>query len=54
MCMSCGCGNIHDDHGDPNHITVERLQQAADAAGIDVQDAARNISEASEAAGSTN
>lgn len=43
MCLSCGCGKAHDDHGDERHITLETLEEAADAAGISVDEAAGNI-----------
>jgi len=45
MCMSCGCGRPDDQMGDERHITQERLQAAADAAGISLEDAAKNIFE---------
>jgi hypothetical protein len=43
MCMSCGCGAMHDNHGDPRHLTFEDLKQAADAAGLSVEQVAQNI-----------
>ncbi len=43
MCMTCGCGEPHADHGDPAHITYEDLKKAADAAHISVQEAVENI-----------
>ena len=43
MCLSCGCGEPEADHGDSRHITLEDLRQAAEAAGIDQEEAARNI-----------
>lgn len=43
MCMSCGCGQANDDHGDKRNITMNDLRSAAQAANIDVQTAARNI-----------
>jgi hypothetical protein len=43
MCMSCGCKQVNDDHGDPRNLTMDNLQQAADAAGISVDEAAKNI-----------
>ncbi len=46
MCMSCGCQEYSDDHGDERNITMEDLEQAAEAAGIDVQSVVRNIQEA--------
>lgn len=43
MCLTCGCGRPHDDHGDPAHLTYEGLKNAADAAGISVEEAASNL-----------
>jgi hypothetical protein len=44
MCLSCGCGKPHEDHGDPDHITYEDLERAAEAAnGISVEQAVNNI-----------
>ncbi|MER3436549.1 MAG: hypothetical protein C4346_02375 [Chloroflexota bacterium] len=45
MCLDCGCGQPHDDHGDPRHITLERLEQAAEASGISVTDVVHNLQE---------
>jgi len=52
MCLSCGCGEPDDNHGDPRHITTEMLEEAAAAAEITVEEAANNITEALRAAGS--
>lgn len=43
MCLSCGCGRAHDDHGDAHHITIERLRAAAAAAGLPPGIAASNV-----------
>lgn len=43
MCTSCGCGLIHNDHGDQRNITIEALQAAADAANESLACAAHNI-----------
>lgn len=43
MCLSCGCGAPNDDHGNPDHITMDELQRAAEAARISTQEAAQNI-----------
>src|SRR5258708_21787528 len=48
MCLSCGCvgagtGTPVDDHGDSRNVTRLVLQGAADAQGIEVGAAARNI-----------
>ena len=46
MCLSCGCGEPEDNHGDNRHITVADLQEAAEAAEITPDEAAHNIVEA--------
>ena len=43
MCMSCGCGDASDDHGNSDNITEEDLQRAAKAADISKEQAADNI-----------
>ena len=45
MCLTCGCGEPHEDHGDPANITYEDLKKAADAAEISVDDALKNVQE---------
>jgi len=46
MCVSCGCGQFNDDHGDSRHITMVELERAAAAAGLALDEVADNISEA--------
>lgn len=46
MCLSCGCGEPDDNHGDARHITTEMLEAAAEAAEITVEEAANNIVQA--------
>ena len=46
MCLTCGCGEPNEDHGDPANITYERFQGAADAAEISVEEALENLREA--------
>jgi hypothetical protein len=46
MCLSCGCGEPDDKHGDDRHITLEMLKAAAEAAEITKEEAANNIVEA--------
>jgi hypothetical protein len=46
MCVSCGCGKLNDNHGDNRHITMQQMQQAAEAAGTSMADVARNIQRA--------
>jgi len=43
MCLSCGCGEPHATHDDNRHITMPRLQQAAQASDISPRQAAQNI-----------
>ena len=43
MCLTCGCGEPHDDHGDSRNIVMQKLTDAAEAAEIDVDEAARNL-----------
>lgn len=44
MCLTCGCGKPHDDHGNRDNITYEDLRKAADASEISVDEAANNLS----------
>ncbi len=43
MCLTCGCGEPDNDHGDPAHITYEDLKAAADAAEISLDEAVGNL-----------
>lgn len=44
MCLDCSVGcDPNDDHGDPDHITLDKLQAIADAHGITPLTAATNI-----------
>jgi hypothetical protein len=43
MCLSCGCGKPPEDYGDKRHITMEKLDQAAQAADITREQALQNI-----------
>jgi hypothetical protein len=43
MCLSCGCGQPDETHGNEDNITMDVLRRAADAAGITPQEAAENI-----------
>jgi hypothetical protein len=45
MCLTCGCGQPNDNHGDPAHITYDDFKKAADAAKISVDEAAKNLRE---------
>ncbi len=52
MCVSCGCGEMHDNHGDPRHLTIEDLEQAAEAAGLTVDQVVQNIQTSARQTGS--
>ncbi len=68
MCVSCGCSTPDDDHGDEKHIvmdevkktggadqiTEDRLQKAAEAAGITTEQAKQNVREGRETVSSPN
>lgn len=43
MCLSCGCGDPDNDHNNYGNITVQKLFDAANAVGIDVEDVVNNI-----------
>lgn len=43
VCLSCGCNEPENPHGDSRNITIVDLQSAADAAGISLVRAAANI-----------
>ena len=43
MCLTCGCGEYFNEHGDDRNITMDRLQHAAHAAGITVPEALAHL-----------
>jgi hypothetical protein len=43
MCMSCGCGEPHESHGDKRNIIYADPKKAGDASRISVKEAVRNI-----------
>jgi len=43
MCMSCGCGDWNNDHGNAKNITLDEMKAAASAQNIGVEQAADNI-----------
>ena len=48
MCMNCGCGQPHDDHGKPENITATDFQRAAAANGQSLRESAQHVIEAVE------
>lgn len=47
MCVSCGCGQLNENHGDNRNITLGQIEQAASAANISVEEVCENIEQAS-------
>jgi hypothetical protein len=43
MCMTCGCRDWENDHGDPKNITYHRLVDAAEAGGVTVEEAVEHL-----------
>ena len=43
MCLSCACGSPNDDHGDKRNITMQQLEQAAEAADTSVEEIVNNL-----------
>jgi hypothetical protein len=52
VCLTCGCGEPNEDHGDPAHITYDDLKRAAGAAEISVDEAVANLNETVQKGGS--
>lgn len=45
MCLSCGCGMLHENHGDSTNITVYTIRQASKSAGNNIKDTIENLRE---------
>jgi hypothetical protein len=45
MCMNCGCGQPHDDHGDSANITADDLARAGKANDQSLRESAQHILE---------
>jgi hypothetical protein len=54
MCISCGCGNPNDDHGDARNITMQDVDQAAEAAGTTRAKVLQNIMQGSQQTSTSN
>lgn len=48
MCMNCGCGQPHEDHGQPANITAADLERAAAGNGQSLRESAQHIIESVE------
>ena len=53
MCLSCGCGQPNDDHGDSRNITLNALNQAAQAAGTTRDKVLQNITNGTQSGSAT-
>jgi hypothetical protein len=54
MCISCGCGKPNDDHGDARNITMQDVDQAAEAAGTTRAKVLQNILQGSQQTSTNN
>ncbi|MFL5662237.1 MAG: hypothetical protein ACJ8BW_12935 [Ktedonobacteraceae bacterium] len=54
MCISCGCGKPNDDHGDARNITMQDVDQAAEAAGTTRAKVLENIMQGSQQTSTSN
>ncbi len=43
MCLTCGCMEPNNDHGDPRHLLAKHVEQSATVDGIDVKKARKRI-----------
>jgi hypothetical protein len=43
MCMTCGCRDWENDHGDTKNITYRRLVDAAEAGGVTIEEAVNHL-----------
>lgn len=46
MCMNCGCGQPHENHGVEANITAADLERAAEANSQTLQESAQHMTEA--------
>ncbi len=43
MCLTCGCMLPHDDHGNPDYLTIEDLETSAKADSMSLDEAMQNL-----------
>ena len=53
MCLSCGCKQPNEDHGDQRNFTMKDLQAAGQASDISPQQVVKNIQQGFEQFGSS-
>ena len=43
MCLTCGCMLPHEDHGNPQYLTIEGLELSAKLDNLGLDEAVRNL-----------
>ena len=43
MCLTCGCMLPHDDHGNPDYLTIEDLEASAAPDSMGLDEAVHNL-----------
>ncbi len=43
MCLTCGCLLPHDNHGNPDYLTIEDLERSAKADNMSLDEAVQNL-----------
>jgi hypothetical protein len=43
MCLTCGCGLPHDNHGNPDYLTIEPLEKSAKLDNLSLDEAVANL-----------
>lgn len=43
MCLTCGCMLPHEDHGNPEYLTIEGLELSAKLDNLGLDEAVRNL-----------
>ncbi len=50
MCLTCGCKLPHDNHGNPDYLTIEALEKSAKPDNLRLDEAVKNLIETVEVA----
>jgi len=43
MCLTCGCMEPHNSHGNPDYLTIEDLEKSAKADNMKLHEAVQNL-----------
>jgi hypothetical protein len=43
VCLTCGCMKPHDNHGNPDYLTIEDLEKSAEADKMNLDEAVSNL-----------